>query len=138
MGIGLKNPERKVTPAVFEADYRFILDASRKANPGLRLVLVDPFVLPVRSPRPGSSEGPQFQANRRKDTDRLRAVVARLAKEYDAVHIKMQDIFDDAAEKVPPEKLLWDGIHPLPMGHELIARQWLRQVGERWPGVPDK
>jgi lysophospholipase L1-like esterase len=29
----------------FEADYRGILDASRKANPELRLVLMDPFVL---------------------------------------------------------------------------------------------
>ena len=29
----------------WEADYRFILDASRKASPELRLVLLDPFVL---------------------------------------------------------------------------------------------
>ena len=29
----------------WEADYRFILEASRKANPDLRLVLLDPFVL---------------------------------------------------------------------------------------------
>ena len=27
----------------WEADYRFILDASRKANPDLRLVFLDPF-----------------------------------------------------------------------------------------------
>ena len=47
VGQGLRNPQRKITLAAFESDYRFILDASRKANPDLRLVLLDPFVLPT-------------------------------------------------------------------------------------------
>jgi lysophospholipase L1-like esterase len=117
-----------VTRAAFEADYRAILDASRKANPDLRLVLMDPFVLPT-----GPLKNEQAYQVRRAETDKLCAVVAKLAKEYDAVHIRTQDIFDSAARADRPEQWMWDGIHPLPQGHELIARHWLREVSARWP-----
>lgn len=128
VGAGLRKPENTVTPEAFEADYRYILAASRKANPELRLVLMDPFVLPT-----GRLKDPQAYATRRKLTDNLRPVVAKLAREYDAVHIRTQDIFDAAAKAVTPEHWIWDGIHPLPQGHELIARHWLQQVSARWP-----
>ncbi|MDA8991691.1 GDSL-type esterase/lipase family protein [Opitutales bacterium] len=45
VGIGFRNKNKTVTPAAFEKDYRHILEASRKANPELRIVLLDPFVL---------------------------------------------------------------------------------------------
>lgn len=112
----------------FEADYRAILDASRKANPELRLVLMNPFVL-----KSGSLTNEQAWTSRRAATDKLCVIIAKLAKEYDAVHIKTQDIFDAAAAAVSPEHWIWDGIHPLPQGHELIARHWLQEVSARWP-----
>ena len=133
VGQGLRHPDRKVTPKAFEADYRFILDASRKANPDLRLVLLDPFVLPT-----GALSKGQAYAVRRKATDQLRVIVAKLAKEYDAVHIKTQEIFDAAAKSTTPEHWMWDGIHPLPQGHELIARHWLQQVSASWPQILSK
>ena len=128
VGQGIRHPDRKVTPAAFEAHYRFILDASRKANPHLRLVLLDPFVLPT-----GGLSNEHAYELRREATDKLRVVVAKLAKEYDAVHIQTQDIFDAASKQVTPEHWMWDGIHPLPQGHELIARHWLEKVSARWP-----
>jgi len=126
--LGLRKPERAVTPEAFEADYRALLDASRQANPKLRLVLMEPFIL-----QSGRLKGEKVYTTRRPLTDALRAVVAKLAKEYDAVHIKTQDIFDAAAKEVSAEHWMWDGIHPLPQGHELIARHWLQQVSARWP-----
>ncbi len=127
IGQGLRKPKDKITPAAFEADYRFILDASRKANPELRLVLLDPFVLPT-----GGLKNQKAYSVRRALTDELRVVVAKLAKDYDAVHIKTQDIFDKAAKASAPEYFIWDGIHPLPAGHELIARHWVHAVSKRW------
>ena len=123
----------QVALAEYEADYRFILEASRQANPNLRIVLLDPFILPVQSPRPNVSDEHELYAARRVETDKCRAVVAKLAKEYDAVHIQTQAIFDAAAQKMSPERLLWDSIHPSPLGHELIARHWLQAVDARWP-----
>lgn len=111
----------------WEADYRDLLTRSRKANPELRIVLLDPFVL--RSGRLQSDEVWRFW---RGEIDKQRAVVTRLAKEFDAVHIRTQDVFDRAAKEVSPEHWIWDGVHPLPQGHELIARSWIEQVSARW------
>jgi len=125
--VGTNDVGRGVKPKDFESDYRFILDASRKANPALRLVLMDPFVLPA-----GRLSTKEAWVSRRAATDEMRVIVSRLAKDYDAVHVKTQDVFDDASIKVPAEQWIWDGVHPLPQGHELIARNWLMEVSARW------
>jgi lysophospholipase L1-like esterase len=62
--------------------------------------------------------------------DRLCEIVAKLAKDYEAIHVKTQEVFDEAARKVSPEHWIWDGVHPLPQGHELIARNWLQAVSK--------
>jgi len=126
--IGTNDVGAGVQGEAFEADYREILDASRKSNPDLRIVLLDPFVL-----RSGTLKDEKAWTSYRSATDKLGAVVARLAKDYDAVHIRTQDIFDSAAQAVTPEQWIWDGVHPLPQGHELIARNWLLEVSARWP-----
>jgi len=111
----------------WEADYRFILDASRKANPRLRLVLLDPFVLAS-----GRLENPSAFKQWRDQIEGLIPIVKQLAVDYEAVHVKTQDVFDAAADAVSPEHWIWDGVHPLPQGHELIARAWLEEVSARW------
>lgn len=126
--IGTNDVASGAKEETYESDYREILDASRKANPDLRLVLLDPFVLPT-----GNLKDEKAWTTRRAATDKLGAIVARLAKDYQAVHIKTQLIFDTAANATSPEHWMWDGIHPLPQGHELIARNWLQEVSTRWP-----
>lgn len=125
--IGTNDAGRGVKPDAFETDYRNILDTSRKAKPDVRIVLLDPFILPT-----GGLANKDAWTSRRATTDALGSVVAKLAKEFDAVHVKTQDIFDAAAKRVSPEHWMWDGIHPLPQGHELIARNWLDGVSARW------
>lgn len=126
--IGVNDVSRGATPLEqWEIDYRGILAQSRDANEALRLVLLDPFVLAS-----GRLKDEAQWREWRGKIDAMRTIVARLAGEFDAVHIKTQDIFDAAAEKVSPEHWLWDGVHPLPQGHELIARNWLQEVSGRW------
>lgn len=107
----------------WEADYRAILGASRKANANLRLVLLDPFVLPS-----GRFRDKEQWKSWRGEVDKLCAIVARLARDHQAIHIKTQEIFDTAAKAVDAGHWIWDGVHPLPQGHELIARNWLQEV----------
>jgi len=111
----------------WEADYRSILDDSRKANPDLKLVLLDPFVLAS-----GRLTNPGEYRKWRDKIDLMTPVIEQLSRDYKAVHIKTQVIFDAAAKAVTPEQWMWDGIHPLPQGHELIARNWLEEVSGRW------
>lgn len=123
--IGTNDVGRGVTPETFETDYRYILDASRNANPELKLVLLDPFVL-----KSGKLSKEVAWKKRRAATDKLGIVVTQLAKEYNAVHVRTQDIFDAAAKAHSPEHWIWDGVHPLPQGHELIARHWIKEVSK--------
>jgi lysophospholipase L1-like esterase len=117
-----------VDVAQWEDDYRAMLNASRDAHQELGIVLLDPFVLPSGRLAPQVA----YEAWRRQ-VDRLLPIVERLSSEFDAVHVQTQGMFDEAAKTVSPEHWIWDGVHPLPQGHELIAREWLRKVSERWP-----
>jgi lysophospholipase L1-like esterase len=121
--IGVNDVSRGGTLKQWETDYRFILDASRKAKADLPLVLLDPFVL-----RSGRLKIPEAWEKWRAKVDKYGAIVAQLANDYDAIHVKTQKVFDAAAKAVSPGQWIWDGVHPLPQGHELIARNWLQAV----------
>lgn len=123
-----RGADRNFSSKRWEADYRDLLGRSRRANPGLKLVLLDPFVLRVTRLKEAGT-----WSHWRGTVDRQGRIVARLAAEFEAVHVRMQEIFDRAAEETGPEHWIWDGVHPLPQGHELIAREWLRAVSARWP-----
>lgn len=111
----------------WEAEYRSSLEESRKANPDLKLVLLDPFVLAS-----GRLANPDEYKKWRGKIDLMLPVVEQLSKDFKAVHVKMQEVFDAAAKEVSPAHWIWDGVHPLPQGHELIARNWIEEVSGRW------
>lgn len=115
------------SPEQWEADYRSLLDATRTANPNTEFVLLDPFVLPS-----GPLKATDSHRKWRAEIDRMLPIVEKLAKDFNAVHIKLQEVFDAAAKAVSPEHWIWDGVHPLPQGHELIARHWLHEASARW------
>ncbi|MFK7738426.1 MAG: SGNH/GDSL hydrolase family protein [Pirellulaceae bacterium] len=128
--IGTNDVGRRVAPEAFESDYRYVLDSSLEANPDLKVVLLSPFVL-----RSGKLIEEKAWLSRRQATDQLGEVVTKLAKDYGAVLVPTQRIFDEALEIAPAKHWIWDGVHPLPQGHELIARHWVHYVSNRWPTV---
>ena len=109
----------------WEQDYRYILNQSRRANPKLNIILMDPFVL--RMTRLNSDDQWKYW---RGEIDKLGKIVVRLAEDFNAIHIETQKIFDQAANQVSAGNWIWDGVHPLPQGHELIARNWLQAVAK--------
>ncbi len=113
--------------AAFEADYQSLLTQSRKANPALKIVLLEPFVLPVTRLK----EKTAWDAWRGQ-IDKLRPIVAKLASEHKALLLKTQEIFDAAAKRADASHWIWDGVHPLPQGHELIARNWIEETARAW------
>ena len=121
--IGANDLLKKQTVAKYEEDYRFILRQSRQANPKLKIILFDPFVLPARG-----YKDPQTYKVARAKIDQYRAIVTKLAKEFDAIHIKTQQAFDAKLKDAPAAYWIWDGVHPLPQGHELMARLWIQAL----------
>ena len=116
---------QKVNLDEFTANYRSLLKQSRQANPELKIVLLEPFVLPV------TRLIDAWEAWRGQ-VDKLLPIVATLAAEFQATLIKTQTIFDEAAKEVEPSHWIWDGVHPLPQGHELIARNWIEATAKAW------
>lgn len=121
VGRMVRSKQDRVPLEKWEADYRGILDASLRANSKLMIVLLDPFVLP--SKRFGEGEHQKWRG----EIDKLCEIVSSLANDYQATHVRTQTVFDEAAKIAQPEHWIWDGVHPLPQGHELIARNWLQQ-----------
>ena len=101
----------------YESAYRAILEqTSAKLN--ARLILCEPFVLPVAEDR----------TTWREDLDPKIAVVRRLAREFKALYVPLDGIFARAATQREPAFWASDGVHPTVEGHALIAQSWLRTV----------
>jgi len=103
----------------FEHNYRVLLSRTREALPEVRLILLEPFVLPV----------PDDRRKWREDLDPKIAIARQLAAENDALYVPLDGIFAAAATRQPPAYWAEDGVHPSPAGHGLIARSWLEAVG---------
>ena len=103
--------------ADYEADYRRILtDVREKLD--ARLILLEPFVLPV----------PEDRKTWREDLDPKLEIVRRLANEFQALLVPLDDIFSQAVSSREPAFWAADGVHPSLPGHALIAQSWLRAV----------
>lgn len=110
----------------FKANYQALLDQTRKALPNVKLILCAPFVLPGSRT---NSNYPKWQAEVQKRSD----IAKQLAKEFNAVFMDFQPEFNKALAKAPIEYWIWDGVHPMPAGHELMARHWLKEVKRQKP-----
>jgi lysophospholipase L1-like esterase len=68
----------------------------------------------------------------RKPMDEYGKVVGRLAKEFDAVFVDVQAAFDAYLAHRPTQSLCGDRIHPNAIGHMIIARAFLTEIGFDW------
>jgi acyl-CoA thioesterase-1 len=104
------------TAGAFKRDYRWILEQTAKA--GSRVVLVEPFLMPVSADQSGWRE----------DLDPKLEVVRRLAEEFGATLIDADVRFTEEARSRGARRLAEDGIHPTRLGHELLATWWRAAV----------
>ena len=123
-GATINKPAEATTAEEFESIYRSLLTDCRRANSEILFVLGIPFVYPV------SKRAENFELWRN-DTNNQQAVIRKLAGEFDAVLIDYPAVFDKAIQKAPIDYWIWDGVHPTVFAHELMAREWMKQVGKR-------
>lgn len=102
---------------VFEAGYRTVLTRVRDEI-GARIVMLEPFVLPV----------PEDRKAWREDLDPKIVAVRKLATEFDALLLPLDGLFAKLATQSRPEIWAADGVHPTPAGHAAIAQAWLQAV----------
>jgi len=102
------------SPQEFEESYRAIVE-SVQTNLQAKLLLCEPFLLPVL----------EDHKTWREDLDPKIGVVRKLAREYHAHLVPLDDIFARAAALREPAFWASDGVHPSNAGHALIAQAWL-------------
>jgi lysophospholipase L1-like esterase len=124
--VGVNDLNYGVPAEDYERQYDQLLADTVKALPNVRLVLGEPFGLPV--------------AGKKNDWDQYRArlverdeIVNRLGLKYHAPVVHYQKLFEAAARRAPAEHWIWDGIHPTYSGHQLMADEWVRTVRACWP-----
>ncbi|GAA2222885.1 SGNH/GDSL hydrolase family protein [Promicromonospora sukumoe] len=108
----------------FEATYRRLLD---RVPGSPRLVLVEPFLLPVRPEQQGWLD----------DLAGKREVVGRLAAETGATPVPLHTVLTAAAEHAGAQELAPDGVHPTPAASQLIADAWLAAHRSGAPSAAD-
>ena len=123
--IGVNDAGRGIPIIEFEPTYDKIILEAKAANPMLKLVLCEPFTLPVGKRKEGYSG---WFANIKQRQE----IVARLAKKHGAALVPFQHVFDEATKRAPAEYWIWDGVHPTYRGHQLMADEWERVVREFW------
>jgi lysophospholipase L1-like esterase len=55
-------------------------------------------------------------------------MVKKLAREFGAVFVPFQSVFDKAQDRAAPEAWAADGVHPTLAGHMLLAKTWCEVV----------
>lgn len=118
------NGNKDFTAEQYEAGYRLLLKQTKQQLPHVQFVLCEPFILPVGRVKDMWNVYSVEIAKRQK-------IVRQLSAEYNATFVAFQDAFNKALSKAPGDYWIWDGIHPMPAGHELMAREWLRQVSKK-------
>ena len=121
--IVFSDPDR-VTAEKYEEVYRSLLSQTKAQFPAILFVLCNPFILPVGKVK---ENWDAYKTEIAKN----QIVVQKLVKEFNAVFVDFQQVFDQACKRTDADYWIWDGVHPTVAGHELMVREWMKKVGKR-------
>ena len=119
----------------FECRYRQLLERAMKANPKLKLILMEPFALPVGNVKPHYDA---FMAV----FNRKQQIIRDIARDFGAVFVSVQKELEKLVEesvpvlraegwtKEPWDYWLWDGVHPTEPTHSFLADLWLKAAAD--------
>jgi lysophospholipase L1-like esterase len=117
--------DRAETAEQFGVAYDQLLSRTIAALPNTKIVLGEPFLMPVGKYKAA-------YASERLEMKKRQAIVARLGAKYHLPIIPYQQIFDNAMKEAPADHWSWDGVHPTYAGHGLMVQAWLKTVDATW------
>lgn len=108
----------------YEKIYCMLIDEIKEALPDVKMMILEPFCL--RASATESTEDEPDRWNIFSSEVKKRAEKAKkVAEKYNIPFITLQDKLDKASENTENSYWLSDGVHPTPVGHELIKREWI-------------
>lgn len=103
-----------------------LLSRTREALPETKLILCEPFAFPLSSY--GGEEERNF-VQRRIELVRSCAAHAKIAADnFGALFVPFWRVLEDYVRRCPTDSVIWDGVHPTYIGHEIMARFWYDTV----------
>jgi len=118
-GVASGIPANGVGLPEFDRVLRELIAGTRKALPGMTLVICEPFT---------TEAGAVLTMHFHPDIDERRAIVRAIAADLADVFVPFQDLFDDLCTLAPPDSWAGDGVHPTDAGHEKMAAFWMQRV----------
>lgn len=101
----------------FESEYVQLLEQIKRDMPKTKILLIEPFVLHSLPDR----------KDWHTDLDPKRSLVKKLSEEYADFFLPLHSILWKKAEtEFSQEELADDGVHPSPVGHAIIAAEYLK------------
>ncbi|MDD6763490.1 MAG: SGNH/GDSL hydrolase family protein [Clostridiales bacterium] len=109
--------------------YELMINEMLERKPDIRLVLCEPFLFKIEenTPESGRDIVENWDLWNGQLTER-RAIIAELAKKYNAVFVPFAKSFEEAFKLAPPQHWSVDCIHATNAGHALMAKVWLETV----------
>jgi lysophospholipase L1-like esterase len=108
----------------WERVYRTMLQETKERLPNIKLIILEPFIL-EGSATDGEERWEKFQA-----VKEYAKVAKKLAEDFGAQFVPLQDKFDEACKEAEATYWLEDGVHPTPMGHWIIKNEWMKAFQE--------
>ena len=113
----------------FEKIYSMLIEEIKEALPELKIMILEPFCL--KGVATDNTETQPDKWERFDSEVKKRAAKAKLiAEKYGLVFVELQNKFDELTQQAEETYWLRDGVHPTPMGHEMIKREWIKAFEE--------
>jgi lysophospholipase L1-like esterase len=117
---------RKESVATYAKTYDQLLAETEAKLPGVKIILGEPFLLPV------ASHKADYAAELAR-VEKRQQVVEHLAAKYHLPIVMYQNVFNAACRRAPADHWSWDGVHPTYAGHWLVVQAWLKTASAFWP-----
>ena len=108
----------------YEKIYRCLIEETIAKFPNIKIVLCEPFIL-----KGSATENTDQIPDRYKrflQVHNYAKVVEKLASEYNVYFLPLQEKMNEYAQKFGAKHLLFDGVHPMILGANVIADEWVK------------
>lgn len=99
--------------------YDMLISEVKEALPNVKIMIMEPFALETGDAlkyRDTIIEGRGPRSKKARE----------IAQKYNLTFVPLQEGFEELAKTEDASYWLYDGIHPTPMGHEYIKREWIK------------
>ncbi len=110
------------TPSTYENDLDVLLSRTKKALPGIKIIIGEPFAL---------NEGSAIKKDENwnpADFLKYQSAAKNISNKHKTAWIPYQKIFDDASKEVKQTYWSGDGVHPSFSGSYLMAQNWVKAL----------